>query len=315
MEIKQSWLITCARGAFSLYEARLLVKIVEAAQAKYKNTFIARGEKKMYEHCDDMKIAIPIRYILTEGSNHYEDVEEAARSMCKRVIEMYDTDKRTWYCSPIIFNIKHERSSGIISFNVFGGFLNQLYNFTLGFSRYDLESTMKLKSGFAVRMYMLLYAQVRMQTYTIGWLKKMFGVDNKYKQTGDFIKKVITPAVTDINEKGMITIKWHKVFEGNKITALSFVVERTKSINDMMVSEARKSILGIVGRTIELELINSAGFTYKELMAHQELLKRLMELPLATQIVMDIIHRARKGYKGKGYIIQAIRNEVKWIKN
>lgn len=43
-------------------------------------------------------------------------------------------------------------------------------------------------------MYALVASQTRPIVYTIGQLKKMFGVENKYKQTRDFLIKVIDAA-------------------------------------------------------------------------------------------------------------------------
>lgn len=310
MELKQSWIVTCAKGALSLYELRIIVKIVEYAQAQLKDVYIARNLKRLKKHCDDVTITIPMRYVLTDGSNHYEDVREGAIKLCRRVMQFYDSDTNQWRCSSIIYNVIHEVNRGNLTFTVYGYFLDCLFDFTHGFTRYDLEAAMAMRLPSSVRLFMLMYGQRAPKDYTIGWLKDVMGVADKYGQTADFIKKVIAPACKEITEKTSIQLDYERVREGKKVVKIQLITKpKPKQIEEK--NEAENQIDVFLEKNIKTYLICDGGFTYRELSAHKELLKRLMEHPCALQIVQDVTHRARKKSKGKGYIIAAIRDEVR----
>lgn len=119
MELKQSWIVTHAKGKLSLYEVRTMIKIVQYAHNQIKETVLARNMCRIKNHCDDVRITVPMRYLLSDGSSHYEDVYEGARSLCKRTMEFYNSTTKTWHCSPLTFNVVHELNKGQISFTVY----------------------------------------------------------------------------------------------------------------------------------------------------------------------------------------------------
>lgn len=309
MELRQSWIMTCFKGQLSLYELRIIVKIIEGANKCLEGVYLDKSVGRFKESCDDVLVSIPIRYLLHEDNEHYELVYKASLSLASRVVKFYDTKANVWMASPLIFDIKHYLKRGIISFRVYGRFYDFLYDFTRGFSRYDLEEALNLTCPAAVRLYMYLYGQYQPQSLSIEYLKNLFGVEDKYKQTGDFIKRVIVPAIEDINNNTSIIAEYHDKRIGKKIEAIVFKVQR-KPDEKKNISLIKQSVLGIVGKDIELELVAGFGFTFRELSAHKVLLQRLMKHKLPYQLVADVCHRARKGNKGKGYVINALKKEL-----
>lgn len=309
MELKQSWIVTCAKGKLSLYEVRLIIKIVEYAHNQIKETILARNMCRIKNHCDDVRLTIPMRYLLSDGSNHYEDVYEGARNLCKRTMEFYNSTTKTWHCSSIIFDVVHEVNKGLLSFTVFGSFFDCLYDFTHGFSRYDLEQAMSMRCPSSVRLFMLMYGQLAPKHFSISWLKETMGVADKYKQTADFIKKCIKPACEEITDKTSIKLFFKPEKDGNKIVSIQFSVER-KPQPERNISALTVEMKKLLQRDINLYLVSDAGFTYRELAAHKPILQRLMEHPCAIDIVRSITHRARKQGKSKGWIINALRSEL-----
>lgn len=309
MELKQSFLVTVARTSMTVYEARILMKIVEYGQSRIKGKFLQRNLRPLYSDCEDVEITVPIKYLLSDGSNHYEDVREAAIRMSKRVMRFWNTEKNVWSASPIIYKIRYAVRSGLLKFTVYGYFFDALYDFTKGFSRYDLENAMSFTSVFSVRIYMLMNGQHNAIGYKIDYLKKMFGVDDKYKQNRDFIIRCIEPAINEISEKTSLQLRFVKKKEGRKVTELVFVPTYKANV-EQNLSDTAREIRRIAGTEINLALTSHAGFTYRELAAHKELLTKLSESPIGLQIVYDIVQRARKSRKQKGWIINALRSEL-----
>lgn len=311
MEITQSFIMTMSRARLNMYEQRILVKIVEHGQALLKGMPMEHNLKKLSHDLDNVRIEVPVRYILSDKSNHYEHVYDAARSLMKKIFEVYDPDGRTWYATPYIYNVSHTEKSGNLVMWVSKAFFDTLYDFTKGYSRYVLETAMTLKSPYSVRLYVLMCGQSHAITYPIEYLKELFGVQNEYKQTADFIKRVIEPARQELDKMKCNSFTYSRVKDGQKVTALQFfpvrVVEETK---EKLL--ARISVSSLVSRDIYLFLINHCGFTYRELSAHKALLEKLSKYPTPMDLLNMIEHRFRKGHKTKGYVISALRSELNW---
>lgn len=309
MEIVQSFIYSVARVKLSLYEQRILLKVIEHAQVVLKGKLIKNMLFRMEHDLDNVKIELPVRYVLSDGSQHYEQVKEAARSLMSRNFEFWDTTTKAWYSSPLIYNVAYVQGSGILSFYVSKMLFDVALDFTRGFCRYDLETALTLNNPHAVRLYALLSNQVHPIIYPILDLKKMFGVEDKYKQTRDFIKKIIDPSKIALDNAGCNTFTYTKIYDKNAVKALQFVpIKKRKETASELA--AKVSMKRLVDNEILVVMISYMGFTTKELSAHKVLLNDFCKLPFAQDQIYAIERRFRKKKKSKGYVIAAIRDEV-----
>ena len=309
MEIVQSFIYSVSRIELSLYEQRILLKVVEFAQSQLKGRLLKNSLFRMEHDLDNVRIEIPVRYILSDGSKHYEDVREAAVKLMGRHFEFWDTNSGAWYSSPLIYNVAYVEGGGLLSFYVSKMLFDVILDFSKGFCRYDLETALTLSSPYAVRMYALVASQTRPVVYTIGQLKKMFGIENKYKQTRDFLLKVIDPAKRLLDREECNSFTYSKIKEGNKVTAICIAPLKRRQLTDNELA-AKVSLKRLVDNEILIVMISYMGFTTKEIAAHKVLLHQFCELPYASDTIYNIERRFRKGKKNKGYVIAAIRDEV-----
>lgn len=254
-------------------------------------------------------MSIPMRYILTDGSNHYEDVYEGARNLCKHTMEFYDSRRKEWHCSSLIYDVVHSVNKGIITFTVFGSLLDVLYDYTRGYSRYDLQQVMSMRLPSSVRLMWLMYGQIEPKSFSIDWLKNILGVADKYDQTADFIKKQIEPACNEVSERSSIKLSYERLWSGRKVTGIKFHVTR-KPKPEQNISSMTAEMKQLLQKDISEYMTADGGFTYRELSANKGLMKKLMEHPAAVDIVRSVTHRARKQQKGKGWIIAALKSEL-----
>lgn len=309
MEIVQSFIYSVSRVELSLYEQRILLKVVEFAQSKLKGRLLKNSLFRMEHDLDNMRIEIPVRYILTDGSKHYEDVREAAIKLMGRQFEFWDTNSGAWYSSPLIYNVAYVEGGGLLSFYVSKMLFDVILDFTKGFCRYDLETALSLSSPYAVRMYALVASQTRPVVYTIGQLKKMFGVEDKYKQTRDFLIKVIDAAKKILDGAQCNSFTYSKIKNGKKIESICIAPLKRRQLTAEELA-AKVSLKRLIDNEILVVLISYMGFTTKEISAHKILLNDFCKLPYATDTIYNIERRFRKGKKRKGYVIAAIRDEV-----
>lgn len=309
MEIVQSFIYSVSRVELSLYEQRILLKVVEFAQSQLKGRLLKNSLFRMEHDLDNVRIEIPVRYILTEGSKHYEDVREAAIKLMGRRFEFWDTNSGAWYSSPLIYNVAYVEGGGLLSFYVSKMLFDVILDFTKGFCKYDLETALSLSSPYAVRMYALVASQTRPIVYTIGQLKKMFGVENKYKQTRDFLIKVIDAAKKILDDAQCNSFTYSKIKNGKKVESICIAPLKRRQLTPDELA-AKVSLKRLVDNEILIVLISYMGFTTKEISAHKILLNDFCKLPYCTDTIYNIERRFRKGKKNKGYVIAAIRDEV-----
>lgn len=309
MEIIQSFIYSVSRVKLGLYEQRILLKVIEHAQIVLKGKLVKNMLFRMEHNLDNVRIDLPVRYIMSDGSKHYELIKEAARTLMGRRFEFYDTATKGWYSSPLIYNVAYVQGSGLLSFYVSKMLFDVALDFTKGFCKYDLETALNLANPHAVRLYALLSGQTKPLIYPIEELKKMFGVDDKYKQTRDFILKIIEPAKKCLDEAKCNTFEFNRIRKGNKVIQLQFIPKRVRQETAEELA-AKISMRRLVDQEILIVMISYMGFTTKELSAHKVLLNEYCKLPFAQDNIYQIERRFRKKKKSKGYVIAAIRSEV-----
>lgn len=307
MELIQSFLLSVTRVRLSLYEQRILTKIVEHGQSVIKGLSVQQY-KYITNPFDNEKITIPIRYILTDGSKDYKKVIDACKALMSRKFEFYNPTTKTYYADTCIHNVMHITGSGKVNFQVSRVLFDVMLNFSLGYKKYDLEEALNLPTPYAVRMYVLLNNQTKPITWEVEKLKEMFGVADKYKQTRDFIKKVIEPARQALANNNTNGFTYSRVFDGNKVTHLRFFPVKVDKEEEVMHPELSREQL-ISKKAIQLMLSQDMGFTWREISANKSLVEKFSLLVGAVDTLIAIYQRAKRKQMSKGYIINAMKME------
>ena len=92
------------------------------------------------------------------------------------------------------------------------------------FTAYALVNIRFFSCTYAIRLYELLqqWSTSGQRTSEIGWLRDILGLHDKYKSFDSFRRRVIEPALADINEYSDIHVRWQPVKKGVRVTHLSF---------------------------------------------------------------------------------------------
>lgn len=316
MQLVQSYIFSVCRSSLSLYEQRIVLRIVEFAQTMLAGVSMLDVVGSQMSVDDNVKVTLSLRDIMCEDTKakHYEYVREAFSTLMSRKVEFWDADKKVWYGSSVIYNCSVVKASGKATFYVSRVFLCALLDFTKGYCQYDLQVALSLKSPYSVRLFMLLCNQSHPVEFSIDQLKRMLCQDpDAYQQSADFIKRVIDPSRRELDAKGCNSFTISKVSGAyNKTVALMFhPVKRAKT--DTL--RAQVSTARIIDRHLWIILSSQAGFSYRELSAHKKLWESFQQVPDCLSICLDIVGRARAAGKKKGWIIQAIRAETEKFKH
>lgn len=315
MQLVQSYIFSVCRSSLSLYEQRIVLRIVEFAQTMLADVTMRDVVGSQMSVDDNVKISLSLRDIMCgdDKAKHYDYVRDAFASLLSRKVEFWDADKKVWYGSSVIYNCTIVKASGKATFFVSRVFLCALLDFTKGYCQYDLEVALSLKSPYSVRLFMLLCNQSHPVEFSIDQLKRMLCQDpDAYQQSADFIKRIVEPSRKELDAKGCNSFTISKISGAyNKTVALVFhPVKRTKT--DAL--RAQVSTARIIDRHLWIILSSQAEFSYRELSAHKKLWESFQQVPDCLSIALDIVGRARAAGKKKGWIIQAIRAETEKFK-
>ena len=82
----------------------------------------------------------------------------------------------------------------------------------------------RFESVYSIRLYELLvqWSSAGEREIEVEWLKKQFQVEDKYDRLGNLKKRVIDPAVAEINEHSNIWVKYGQRKSGRTITHFQF---------------------------------------------------------------------------------------------
>jgi len=209
-----------ARHKYTLEEIRLMDTII---------SFISPEDEdfKLY------KIPVSIFFDLygTERKDIYDVVKRALNGLLSKPIKIERINqkgKRVFEVFNFINYGKYEEGSGNFYIKINEYFKPYLLQLKEYFSRIPIKYTYVLNSRYSIRLYELLkqYENTGYRIDYIEELREMLGVEkDEYKVFADFDKRVLKPAVEEINEKTDLKVSYYKKKTGKKITHIEFRIE------------------------------------------------------------------------------------------
>ena len=312
-DLIQSYLVTTAKYDFSVYEKRILYRLVESVQSELEGKKLTSGlriEKTMF---DDRVIHMPLSAFLTsEDDENYNRVKKALMALRNKTFE-YD-DGRQWKLIGIIEKPSFDYRRGWVRFELLPEIYNAILNFSKGFRKYELKTAMEFTSQYSMRFYELMSGQKTPLTYTIENLKIMFGVENKYKRNPDFIKRILIPAKEELDAKSPYTFEYKLLKEGRAFYAIKFypVYQDKFRDEDLQKHDLQKqvSLCWDLDRMVR-------NYLKQDLLFSDQEIKNNIDLFRAAQKELDIMlelsllkGKAREKKNPKGYIINALKGKL-----
>ena len=293
-DLIQSYALTTMRDDIGLYGQRLILRLVEAANA----TGITQGLD--FKHSADITqisparvesdlfaefktISMPATAVLGK-TEEYTKLHRDIKACMRHIIEYIDSDG-DWVAFPLLSYAKCSKNG--IKVKVREELWDAFLNFTKGFRKFELNAALSFKSTYSLRFYQLMSGQTEPLTYSIKELKKMFGLiqkdDNgrvikeKYKgKPTDFIKYVIDPAKAELDSCSPYTFEYvplesRKRAQGRAaITAIQFFPIKQPKFRDpdleaTDLTNKYKGAFGDFGLTIAQKniLMHKFGLTDK----------------------------------------------------
>lgn len=231
--IQANELVRSKQDDLSLLEAKLIRLAI--AQVLKGDTDLKTYTCNVVDLADFLKL---------NKQNVYRDVKELSINLMKKSIFIRDrTSKQGKENYKILHWIDYvEYRDGEITFKLSEHLKPYLLGLEELFSKYQYGEIIKLPTTYSIKLYELLYSYANLsfrnnlennnylgfelekdEIYlSISYLRDFFNCKDKYINTGDFIKRVIKPAIEDINENTVYPCSYTLVKAHSKIIGVKF---------------------------------------------------------------------------------------------
>ena len=156
-----------------------------------------------------------------------------------------------------IQSIKYCKKNSSVELRFSRDILPYITNLSKNFTMYALGNVSNMSSNFGIRFYEILIQwrnknEVKREV-SVDCLRCFFCVEGKYSSIKDFKKRVLEPAVLDVNNHSDLWVNWVQRKTGRKVTHIIFTFGLKKNNCVTKKRSYTKRILGISKSRIEKE--------------------------------------------------------------
>lgn len=332
-DVYTSYLFTMAKYDFSVYEKRIVYRLIDLAQKEIEGLLIKDNLRKVHKVGPAREITMPIADILKdEKDENYTIAKKAFKSLATKGLE-YE-DENIWVFINIIAAPKFDKKSGTAKFSVFDEIWQCLLNFSRGFRKYELNTIMAFKSVYAMRMYELMSGQKTPLTFVNDSFESLcdrFKLPKTMRATQAFETKVLDIAKTELDESAPYSFTYKRETirsrgrNGEKVIGYTFYPVEMPQNRDQKLEKARlaskvsniDSRLGMLNPQAS-NFLHHLGFSQEEINALKN--KTLFvdaQKQLGADGMIDALEQIRqsalrsKQTVGNGYYINGLRRYLK----
>ena len=324
-EIVESYIFTTVRHDFGIYSERLLLRLVELAQREVRGLDFKGGTnigKVEVGEWGDAEIIIPVKDILSgEEDKNYTKAKQAVRNLMGRFLEYEDDQK--YRATQILNEVDVDKVAGKMIIRVNRNIWRAMLDFSKGFRKYELETAVKLRGKYSLRIYKLVSKQADPITYRIADLRARWGLTEKYKKVDDFIKNTIVSAKEELDRVSPYTFEYvanysrtADVNKGRKgrpaVTSITFFPKHkmANESTDAVRKQVDPSML--LDRELYMMLKNKFEFDSQGIKANITLFDTAQkECDDILDFLDSIAPTALRATNVQGYVVGSIRKHLK----
>lgn len=167
----------------------------------------------------------------------YEQVERAIKKLSTRWMTLEDNDR---YKKEVAFvtDRTYFKKEGRFEIVIHEKLMPYVANLKRRYTTYQLVNIGAFTSTHTIRLYELLtqYKKIGEREIGLTQLKDWLQVPEKYSLYANFRRRVLEPAIQEINEKSDLSVQFEPINRGKKIVGLMFSITRKRCV------ELRKDI-------------------------------------------------------------------------
>lgn len=220
--------------------------LLEAKLIRLAITQILRDDTDLKTYsCNIVDLA---KFLGISKDNIYRDVQDLAKNLMRKSIFIKDKtqpNKRGRENYKIFHWIDYvEYMDGVITFKISDSLKPYLIGLEELFTLYGYDVVIGLPTNYSIRLYELMASYQNMTVrmipdtnytdipaekdefiFSVEWLRDYFNCNNKYPNTGDFVKRVIDSAVKAIGKNTLMKLSYRTVKKGRCIAYIVFKMD------------------------------------------------------------------------------------------
>lgn len=173
----------------------------------------------------------------------YEGLQDAVDRLFNRYFTYVSSAGNAVKCR-WVYRLEYKKGLGqiAVSFPAEVIMMFTLFNKDNPFTVYDRKHIQQMTSIYAVRFYELFmqYKSIGNRIFELEQIKIMFQLDEKYSRIFDLKKRVVDPAIEQINELTDYTVSYEQIKRGRTVYALKFYFEPKKVISAQKPAKPKK---------------------------------------------------------------------------
>lgn len=314
-ELIQSYVLTSAKYNYTVYEKRILYRLVEIAQCQLEGQKLNDGFTIQEDLFGDYKVILPLSALNKSGARETTRIKKALTTLRNKTIE-FDNGK-IWKLMGIIEKPKLVYD-GHMEIEVHKEIYEAILDFSKGFRAIDLQTIFKLESTYSMRIYELIVKQKDLPPFRIDNLRDKWHLKNKYPETKDFFSNTFDVAKKELDKKSPWSFTYVKIKTGRRITAVKLYPKYIPQNADLEFEKKRAQLVTSPAWDLNQDFIRvlkeKFSFTGKGIMSNIELLKRCqneVEDVYGWLSKMKGKSRVKNPNNPQGFLITAIRIELK----
>ena len=165
----------------------------------------------------------------TSTKQAYRELEKAALRLKRRDVRLIQEPngqgkKQKVMITGWVQTIIYIEEEGRVELRLTKDMLPYLTNLTEQFTNFALKDVARMTSSHGQRLYELLsqWRSMGRREVSIDWLRDAFLLEGKYPALKDFKRRVLEPAVEQINEHSPMWVKWGQRKTGRRVSHLLF---------------------------------------------------------------------------------------------
>lgn len=176
----------------------------------------------------------------------YRDAAIAVERLYERSVEVFEGPNGTappkkrkfrWIQEAV-----YSEGEGYVDVRLSTSILPFVNNLLEQYTVYHMQDVARMTSRYAIRVYELLVQWRRRghREVDIEWLRRALGVGEKYSNFKDFRRRVIEPAVQQVNERSPLDVNWEERKTGRRVSHVTFYFDEKPEVKDEKAEAAAK---------------------------------------------------------------------------
>jgi len=312
-DVLQSYILTTAKYDFSVYEKRILYRIVEINQKLLDGLTLNKDYSIQKTVFGNSEYALPMTLFLKDGEKNNQRIKDAFKKLESKKIE-YTEPNGDWGYLSLVALPKFTDGGTVVRFTIDKNIQEPLLNFAKGYRKYELKVAMEFESVYAMRFYELLSGQKKPLTYPIDSLKEMFGISDKYKLVGHFKVKVLDMAKKELDKCSPYTFDYKMNKTGRAFTSVTLYPKYQPQFRDTDLEkhqlQKKVSLSWDLPKNVVDYLKHNFEFTTDGVKNNLSLFKQAHEQIDLISFLAGMKGKARTSNSPQGYIIGALKKII-----